>query len=64
MVRELNVLGSFRTPHQFGPGLQLLADRRIDVRPLVTYEFPVAEVNEAFRATESGEAVKVQLEFN
>ena len=64
MVRELNVLGSFRTLHQFGPGLQLLADRRIDVRPLVTHVFPVAEVNEAFRATESGEAVKVQLEFN
>ncbi|TVQ40523.1 MAG: L-idonate 5-dehydrogenase [Spirochaetaceae bacterium] len=63
MVKELSVLGSFRTVHQFGPGLQLLADRRIDVRPLITHTFPITAVNEAFAATESPQAVKVQLDF-
>ncbi|TVQ95916.1 MAG: hypothetical protein EA403_17215 [Spirochaetaceae bacterium] len=61
MVKELNVLGSFRTAHQFPVALNLMSDRRIDVRPIITHRFPIADVNQAFAVTALPEAVKVQL---
>lgn len=63
MVKELNVLGSFRTAHQFGIGFELMGDRRIDVRPLITGTYPIDSVNEAFAATRAPDAVKLQLEL-
>jgi L-idonate 5-dehydrogenase len=63
MVKELQVLGSFRTAHTFATGLQLLANRRIDLRPLITHCFPIESVSEAFAATGGETALKVQLEI-
>ena len=61
MVRELAVLGSFRSAHLFGAGIDLIRDGRIDVRAVLTHSLPIAQVNEAFAATADPSALKVQL---
>lgn len=61
MVREITVFGSFRTRHTFETGIALIADGRINVKPIITHEFPISQVAEAFAATRDGSALKVQL---
>ncbi len=61
MVKELDVLGSFRTAHEYGIGLDFVASKRIDVLQLLTHEFPMDEIQRAFAATQEPGSVKVHL---
>lgn len=59
VVDEITVIGSRCGP--FGTALDLLAARRVDVRPMVTAEYPLEEGVEAFRRAGEGDALKVLL---
>ena len=43
MVREIQFVGSFRYGNVFEEGVRLLASGRVDLRPLVSQVFPLAE---------------------
>jgi L-idonate 5-dehydrogenase len=62
MAKELNYIGSFRYGDIYPVSLSLLASRRVDVRPLISTTYPLAESHAAFeRAAERSEAIKVQV---
>lgn len=59
IVNEITLVGS--RCGRFAPALQLLARRKIDVRPLIADRFPLAQADQAFaRAAERG-CLKVLL---
>lgn len=63
MARELTIAGSFRFANVFATALALMSSGRIDVRPLITSVFPLAEANTALRtAVEAVGGIKVQIE--
>ena len=62
MQKELQVLGSFRFADVFSQALELMAARRIDVRPLITHTFPFGDLVRAFEtALEDESAMKIQV---
>lgn len=63
-VKELTLKGSFRFHAEFATAISLMRQGLIDVTPLITHSFPLAEFQTAFdTAADRGQAMKVQLEF-
>ena len=64
VVKELDVVGSFRFDAEFGEAVRLIASGRIDLSPLISHTFPVDRAIEAFDlASDRNRAMKVQLGF-
>jgi L-idonate 5-dehydrogenase len=64
VTKELGLRGSFRFDREFAVAAQLIDRRQIDVRPLLTGIYPMAEATAAFTAaSDKGTAMKVQLDF-
>lgn len=59
VVDEITLLGSRCGP--FAPALQLLADGKIDPRPMIEARYPLSSVNEAFAHAEQRGVLKVLL---
>jgi L-idonate 5-dehydrogenase len=65
VAREVEIRGSFRFHFEFPKAVELMQKRLIDVRPLITGEFPLANAVPAFEmAGDRNQAMKVQLAFN
>lgn len=61
VINEITVVGSRCGP--FAPALRLLADRKIDVRPLISKVLPFANAVEAFAEAQIGDCFKILLKF-
>lgn len=62
--KELRLIGSQRFDSEFALAVGLIADRRIDVRPVISHTFPVDQAVTAFKqAGDRAAACKVQLSF-
>ena len=62
MARELNLVGSFRFANAFQTSIDLLASCRIDIKPLVTSVFELAELGNAMNvALGKTGSIKVQV---
>ncbi|NRP72967.1 L-idonate 5-dehydrogenase (NAD(P)(+)) [Ensifer psoraleae] len=62
--KELRLIGSQRFDGEFALAVQLIAERRIDIRPIISHAFPVDRAVEAFeQAGDRSAACKVQLTF-
>ncbi len=65
MVREIQFVGSFRYGNVFEEGVRLLAAGRVDLRPLVSDVFPLAQAPQALVvACQRDRVVKVQIDLN
>lgn len=63
-AKELCLRGSFRFHEEFAIAVELMHKGLIDVDPLITHSFPLAEFETAFAtASDRSKAMKVQLEF-
>ena len=63
--REVEIRGSFRFHDEFGLAVDLLNARRLDVRPLLSATYPLAEAIRAFdAASDRAHAMKVQIGFD
>jgi L-idonate 5-dehydrogenase len=63
MARELTLLGSFRFANVFATALALMAAGRIDVKPLITSVYPLADLRSAMEAAIGlPDSIKVQVE--
>ena len=63
-ARELSLTGSFRFHDAFPLAVRMMQDGLIDVGPLLTHSFPLAEFAAAFAtANDRSRAMKVQLVF-
>ena len=62
MVREIDYVGTFRFGVEFDWSVRYLTERRVDVQPLLSAQFPLQEAEAAFRlASDKSRSVKVQL---
>lgn len=62
MARELDYRGVFRAHQAFDWAVQAIRSRRLDVRPLITAQLPLARAQEAFDlALDKARSTKVQL---
>jgi L-iditol 2-dehydrogenase len=58
-LKELAIYGSFRRqPQTWYRAIKLVASRKIDVRPLVTHQFAVADAQEAFETLLDRKGIK------
>ncbi|QDC11320.1 L-idonate 5-dehydrogenase [Oceanicola sp. D3] len=63
-TREISLKGSFRFHEEFATAIALMQKGLIDVTPLITHSFPLADYAKAFiTASDKSRAMKVQLEF-
>ena len=64
VAKELAILGSFRFHAEFALAVQLINERRVDLQPLITRAFPMAQAREAFElASDRKQAMKVLIDF-
>lgn len=62
LVKELDFKGAFRWGIEFDWAVEYIASRRIDVRPLLSGQFPLSEAVQAFElAKDKTRSTKVQL---
>ena len=62
MQREIDYRGAFRWGIEFEWAVEYLAKRQVDVRPLLTRQFPLSEAVAAFKlAADKTQATKVQV---
>ncbi|MFN5826935.1 MAG: L-idonate 5-dehydrogenase, partial [Rhodobacterales bacterium] len=62
MARELALVGSFRFANAFQTSITLVAQGRIDVRPLITAVYPLADLPVAIEAAiHDRRNIKVQI---
>ncbi|BAN27359.1 L-idonate 5-dehydrogenase [Caballeronia insecticola] len=65
MAKELRYQGSFRFTDEYATAADEIASRRIDLSPLMTHVFPLAEANRAFEvAQDRSQSMKVHLQFD
>ncbi|WP_250529689.1 L-idonate 5-dehydrogenase [Caballeronia sp. ATUFL_F1_KS4A] len=65
MAKELRYQGSFRFTDEYAIAADEIASQRIDLRPLMTHAFPLAEANRAFVvALDRSQSMKVHLQFD
>ena len=64
MAKELHLRGAFRWRIEFDWAVDYLATRRVDVRPLLSGQYPLQEAVAAFRAAaDKNQSTKVQVVF-
>ena len=64
VTKELDLIGTFRFHEEFALAARFIAERRIDVRPLLTEVLPLADAVKAFElAADRTRAMKVQISF-
>ncbi len=62
MVKEIDLRGAFRWGIEFDWAVDYLSSRRVDVRPLLSGTYPLADAVEAFRvAADKNRSTKVQV---
>ena len=62
MQREIDYRGAFRWGMEFDWAVEYLAQRKVNVRPLLTKQFPLGNAVEAFKlAADKTQATKVQV---
>ena len=62
MVKELDFKGAFRWGIEFDWAVEYIASRRVDVKPLLSRQFPLTQAAEAFElARDKTRSTKVQL---
>jgi L-iditol 2-dehydrogenase len=62
MMKELRLIGTYGYVWtSWNRAVKLLGDGRLDLEPLVSHEFDLADYEEAFRVTQDDSAIKVVL---
>ena len=62
--KELSICGSFRFHAEFALAVRLINEGRVDLSPVVTHSFPMAQAREAFElASDRRQAMKVLIDF-
>jgi L-idonate 5-dehydrogenase len=63
-AKEISLLGSFRFHSEFALAAKLISERRVDLAPVISGSYPLAEARAAFEAAgDRTRSMKVQLAF-
>jgi len=63
-VKELDLKGVFRYANAYPEAIGLLGRRQVDVAPLITHHFQLADVAEAFRVASEGKQNSIKIMIN
>ena len=64
VAKELSLCGSFRFHAEFALAVRLINEGRVDMQPMITGAYPLAQAREAFElASDRRRAMKVLLDF-
>jgi len=69
-IREVDIRGVFRYCNTWPTAIELIASGKVNVKPLITQHYPLAEVEKAFHVAKEGRdehgkpAVKVIITVN
>ena len=64
VAKELSIVGSFRFHAEFALAVKLINEGRVDLSPVVTHSFPMAQARQAFEmASDRRQAMKVLIDF-
>jgi len=64
-AKELSLKGSFRFHREFSTAVELMQNRLVDVKPLVTHTFALEDAEQAFKvANDRSVAMKTQITFS
>ena len=64
VAKEIEIRGSFRFHEEFGLAVDLINQRRVDLKPLLTEVVPLARAEDGFKlASDRNRAMKVQIAF-
>ena len=64
VAKELSICGSFRFHAEFALAVKLINEGRVDLSPVITHSFPMAQAREAFEmASDRKRAMKVLIDF-
>lgn len=63
MKKELTIRGSFRFPDCFAEACRLVAEKRMDVRSLITHDFAFDDLVAAFEKACQRDAIKVAISY-
>lgn len=63
LVKEIDIRGVFRYANDYADALELLASKKINVKPLITHNYKIEETVAAFDKAKSGESgiIKVMI---
>ncbi|XP_011643927.1 sorbitol dehydrogenase-like [Pogonomyrmex barbatus] len=63
LVREVDIRGVFRYVNDYSDALALIASGRVNVKPLITHNYKMEEIKQAFETTRTGAggAIKVMI---
>ncbi len=62
MIKELDLRGAFRWGIEFDWAVEYISSRRVDVKPLLSGQFPLQDAVKAFElAKDKSQSTKVQL---
>ncbi|XP_039446118.1 sorbitol dehydrogenase-like [Culex pipiens pallens] len=59
--REIEITTAMRYNHDYPAAMEIVASGLVDVKPLVSHHFDLANVHEAFRVAGQGEGVKIMI---
>jgi len=64
VAKEIEIKGTFRFHEEFGLAVDLINERRVDMKPLLTGVYGLGEALKAFQiAGDRSRSMKVQLSF-
>ncbi len=64
VAKEIEIRGSFRFHEEFGLAVDLINQKRVDLKPLLTEVLPLQDAEKAFQlAGDRARAMKVQIAF-
>ena len=64
VAKEIEIRGSFRFHEEFALAVDLINNRRVDLKPLLTEVLPLKDAEKAFQlAGDRARAMKVQIAF-
>lgn len=64
VAKEIEMKGTFRFHEEFGVAVDLINSRRVDLKPLLSGIYPLADAIEAFEAAgDRSKSMKIQLAF-
>jgi len=64
VAKEIEIRGTFRFHEEFGLAVDLINNRRADLKPLLTAVYPIGDVVAAFEAAnDRSKAMKIQIAF-
>jgi len=59
--KELTISGSFVNPYTNSRALQLISQKRIDVKKIISHKFPLSEINKAIELGLSGKTLRIVI---